>query len=239
MFGFIGEIFNIVLYQPILNFLIWLYVVIGSFGFAVIALTAIIRTLMLPLNAKAIKSQKEAQEIQPLMKEIQEKYKDNKEKQATELMNLYKEKNFNPFASFWVLLLQIPIILALYQVINNTAKGDELTSLYPFVSNPGTIDFIFLGFINLAEPNIILAVVVAIFQFIQIKTMQPKEDESKKIVKEDQMAKMSKMMQKQMMIFIPIFTLFILTQLPSALGIYWLVITIFTIVQQKIILKNN
>ena len=237
MFGFIGELFNFILYQPILNFLVWLYVVIGSFGIAVIILTAIIRGALLPLNAKALKSQKETQEIQPLMKAIQDKYKDDKQKQSEELMKLYKEKGFNPFASFGVLLIQIPIILALYQVIRNIANGSELNSLYSFVPNPGTIDFMFLG-IDLAVPSIILAVIVAIFQFLQIKTSQvaTKKPEEKK--KDDSMSKMQDMMQKQMLIFLPLFTLFILTQLPAALGLYWLIITIFTIVQQKIIFKN-
>jgi YidC/Oxa1 family membrane protein insertase len=231
---FIVDLFNVVLYEPILNFLIWLYDYIGSFGVAVIILTLIIRACLIPLNAKALKSQKEMQEIQPLIKKIQKEYKDNKEKQAEEMMKIYKEKGFNPFASFWNLLIQIPIILALYQVIRNTASGVEMTALYSFVPDPGTINFMFLG-IDLANPNWILAIIVAIFQFIQINSMQPKTEESKD---PDQMEKMQKMMQTQMKFMFPVLTLIILINLPAALGIYWLIITIITTIQQKLILNK-
>lgn len=236
MFEFIGELFQVILYQPILNLLVWFYVVTGSFGIAVIFLTVIIRTALLPLNAKMLKSQKELQEIQPLIVDLQKKYKDNKEKQAEEMMKIYREKNINPFASFWVLLIQLPIILALYQVIRNISTGTDFV-LYSFIQNPGAIDFMFFG-MDLAVPNLIFAAIVAIFQFFQIKTSQPKKKEDKKPKEDDQMAKMQNMMQKQMLFIFPIFTFFVLTQLPSALGVYWLVITLFTIIQQKIIFKN-
>jgi len=236
MFEFIAQIFNIVLYEPILNFLIWLYNTIGSFGIAVIILTVIIRICLIPLNAKSLKSQKEMQEIQPLIKKIQEKYKDNREKQAQEMMKIYKEKGFNPFAGIWVLLIQLPIILALYRVIRNTANGMEMSSLYSFVADPGTINFMFIG-VNLAAPNTVLAIIVAVAQFFQIKTMQTKKEED--IKKEpDQTEKIQGMMQKQMQFLFPVITLIILMNLPSALGIYWLIITIFTTVQQKLILNK-
>jgi len=93
----------------------------------------------------------------------------------------------------------------------------------------------FLG-MNLSEPHVVFAMIVALSQFLQIRTMQPKE--KKEINDMDQTERLQSMMQKQMMIIFPILTFFILTQLPSALGLYWLVITIFTIIQQKIILKN-
>ena len=236
MFEFIGTIFNILLYQPILNFLIWLYIVLGSFGGAVLILTIIIRLLLYPLNNKSLKSQKELQEIQPLIKEIQTKYKTDTQKQAEELMKLYKEKGFNPFAGLWYVMIQIPIILAIYYVIRNIAFGTDIaTHLYPFINFSGTIEPMFLG-INLSEPHTLFAIIVAIAQFFQIWTMQPKKTPS--IDTTDPTEKLQQMMQKQMLIIFPLFTFFILTQLPSALGLYWLVITLFTIIQQKIILKN-
>lgn len=238
MFEFIGIAFNIVLYQPIFNFLIWLYLISGNFGLAILILTVVVRTLLHPLNNKSLKSQKELQEIQPLIKELQEKYKTDNQKQAEELIKLYKEKGFNPFAGFWYMLLQIPIILALYQVINYIASNPDIQSkLYSFIHFEGTVNPM-LFTMNLSEPNLYFAVVVGIAQFFQIKTMQPKIEKSVEKKEKDQTEKMQEMMQKQMLILFPIFTFFILTQLPSALGIYWLVVTIFSIVQQKIIFKN-
>ena len=90
MFGFIGDLFNTFLYTPLFNILIWLYTVLQNFGLAVLLLTILIRMLLYPLNNKALKSQKEIQKIQPLIKEIQEKYKENPQKQAEELLALYK-----------------------------------------------------------------------------------------------------------------------------------------------------
>ncbi|MDD3032765.1 MAG: YidC/Oxa1 family membrane protein insertase [Candidatus Pacebacteria bacterium] len=237
MFEFIGIIFNLVLYQPILNFLLWLYLTIGSFGVAVLILTILIRLALWPLNNKSLKSQKELQEIQPLIKEIQTKHKDDSQKQAEELMKIYKEKGFNPFAGIWYMLLQIPIIIALYRVIMNIASGTDIQNmLYSFVNFSGTIEPMFLG-INLSESNLVFAIIVAAAQFYQLKTTQIKQPTKPK-EEMDQTEKMQNMMQKQMLILFPIFTLFILAYLPSALGLYWLVITIFSIIQQKIILKN-
>ena len=237
MFEFIGIIFDTILYQPILNFLLWLYISIGSFGVAVLILTILLRLALWPLNNKSLKSQKELQEIQPIIKEIQNKYKTDSQKQAEELMKVYKEKGFNPFAGIWYMLLQIPIIIALYRVIMNIASGTDIHSmLYSFINFSGTIEPMFLG-INLSEPNIAFAVIVAAAQFYQLKTTQPKQQPKPK-EEMDQTEKMQNIMQKQMLFLFPIFTLFILAYLPSALGLYWFVITIFSIVQQKIILKN-
>lgn len=236
MFEFIGTIFNIVLYQPILNFLIWLYIVLGSFGGAVLILTIIIRLVLYPLNNKSLKSQKELQEIQPLIKEIQTKYKTDTQKQAEELMKLYKEKGFNPFAGLWYILIQIPLILAIYYVIRNIASGVDITNnLYPFINFSGTIEPMFLG-INLSQPHTLFAIIVALAQLAQIWTMQPKK--APNVNEMDQTERLQNMMQKQMLVIFPLLTFFVLTQLPSALGLYWLVITSFTIIQQKIILKN-
>ncbi len=236
MFEFIGTIFNIALYQPILNFLIWLYIVLGSFGGAVLILTIIIRLVLYPLNNKSLKSQKELQEIQPLIKEIQTKYKTDTQKQAEELMKLYKEKGFNPFAGLWYILIQIPLILAIYYVIRNIASGVDITNnLYPFINFSGTIEPMFLG-INLSQPHTLFAIIVALAQLAQIWTMQPKK--APNVNEMDQTERLQNMMQKQMLVIFPLLTFFVLTQLPSALGLYWLVITLFTIIQQKIILKN-
>lgn len=236
MFEFIGIIFNIFLYQPILNLVIWLYIVLNSFGGAVLVVTILLRLLIHPLNDKSLKSQKEMQEIQPLLKDIQTKYKEDKEKQAEELLKLFKEKKFNPYSGFLYILIQIPIILAIYHVIRNIASGTEITNhLYSFINFSGTIEPMFLG-IDLSQPHILFAIIVGIAQFLQIRTLQPKKIPNTDST--DPTEKLQQMMQKQMLVILPIFTFFILLKLPSALGLYWLVVTLFTIVQQKIILKN-
>jgi len=217
-----------------LNFLILVYVYTNNFGVAVIALTVLIRVLTNPLNQKALESQKAMAEIQPRLKEIQNKYKDSPEKQAQEMMALYKDKKFNPFSGIFLLLIQIPIIWALFYVFRAGISIDP-AQMYSFITFPQTINPYFLG-IDLSKPNIYLAVITAIAQFIQAKTGTPPVVKG---AEDDKTAQITNMMQKQMIIFIPLITLFVLYNLPAALGLYWLITTIFTIVQQRSIFNKK
>jgi len=211
-----------------------IYVYTNNFGIAVIGLTLLIRFLTNPLNQKALESQKAMSEIQPRLQEIQKKYKDSPEKQAQEMMALYKEKKFNPFSGILLLFLQIPIIWALFYVFRGGINIDP-AQMYSFVNFPQVINPYFLG-IDLSKPNIYLAVITAIAQFIQAKTGTPPVAKG---TEEDKAMQMTNMMQKQMVIFIPIITLFVLYNLPAALGLYWLITTIFTIFQQKSIFNKK
>ncbi|MFZ2390356.1 MAG: YidC/Oxa1 family membrane protein insertase [Minisyncoccales bacterium] len=227
-------IFNAVLYQPMLNFLILIYIYTNNFGIAVIGLTLLIKFLTNPLNEKALKSQKAMAEIQPRLKEIQTKYKDSPEKQAQEMMALYKEKKFNPFSGILLLFVQIPVIWALFYVFKEGINIDP-SQMYSFVSFPQTINPYFLG-IDLSKPNLYLAVLTAIAQFFQAKTSTPP---TVKGGADDKASQITNMMQKQMVIFIPLITLFVLYSLPAALGLYWLITTIFTIIQQRSIFNKK
>lgn len=229
-------IYYTLLYQPLLNFLVLIYVLTNNFGIAVIVLTVLIKWLTGPLNKKAIESQKAMTEIQPKIKEIQKKYKDTPEKQAQAMMALYKEKNFNPFSSIFLLFIQIPIIIALFQIFKGGIVVDP-QFMYSFIHLPEMINPYFLG-IDLSQPNIILAVLAAIAQYFQAKTSfgkQKKDDGEPK----DKTMQITDMMQKQMIFILPIVTLFVLFTLPSALGVYWLITTAMTIYQQKKILKES
>lgn len=230
-------IYYALLYQPMLNFLILIYVYTNNFGIAVIILTFLVRLAMNPLNKKALESQKMMSEIQPKLKEIQTKYKSEPEKQAQEMMALYKNKKFNPFSSIFLLLIQIPIIIALFQIFKGGIIIDT-QYIYSFVSLPGTINPYFLG-IDLSSPNMILAVIAAIAQFFQAKTGFVKNKKVETKEPKDQATQITEMMQKQMVFMLPIVTLFVLSYLPSALGLYWIVTTVMTIYQQKQILKEK
>jgi YidC/Oxa1 family membrane protein insertase len=217
-----------------LNFLILVYIYTNNFGIAVIVLTLLIRLLTNPLNKKALESQKAMTEIQPRLKEIQNKYKDSPEKQAQEMMALYKDKKFNPFSGILLLFLQIPIIWALFYVFKEGVNINP-QMIYSFVAFPQSINPYFLG-IDLSKPNIYLAIITAIAQFVQAKTGTPPEVKG---AENDKTTQMTNMMQKQMVIFIPIITLVVLWNLPAALGLYWLITTIFTIFQQRSIFNKK
>jgi YidC/Oxa1 family membrane protein insertase len=230
--------FNTILYQPLLNALVFLYQYLPGqdFGVAVIVLTLIIRFALYPLMLTSIKSQKMLTELQPKIQEIQQRNKDNKEKQAQEMMKLYQEQKINPFGGCLPLLLQLPILFALYRVFWHGFEPEAMSLLYSFVPNPGVIDPNFLGFLNLSQPSLVLAVLAGIFQFIQTKMMAPKHKPS---TDKGQMSEITGAMQKQMIYFLPLFTVMILFRLPSAIGLYWIVTAVFSIGQQYLVLKPS
>ncbi|MBU0546826.1 MAG: YidC/Oxa1 family membrane protein insertase [Patescibacteria group bacterium] len=235
--NFISQIFNLFLYQPLFNALIFLYQFLPGrdFGIAIIVLTSIIRIILAPLMMKSLKSQKLMTTIQPEIKELQQKYKDNPKKQTEEIMAVYKNNNINPLDGLVLLLIQLPILIALYRVFWVGLRPEELGYLYSFVSAPEIINFTFLGLINLSQPNLLLAVLAGIAQLIQSKTMpQAKKSITDKNNKDQTMETIS----KQMLYFFPIITVLILLKMPSAVGLYWTVTTVFSIIQQHLIFKK-
>jgi len=236
--GLLINAFNVILYQPLFNALVLLYEYLPGhdFGVAVIALTVIIRLLFYPLMVQSIKSQKSLSELQPKIQEIQSEYKDDKEKQARATMELYQKEKINPFGGCLPLLIQLPILFALYRVFWQGFQPEAMDMLYSLVPHPGTIDPTFLGIINLGEASLVLAVLAGITQFFQTKMITPKTPKSKQ--GEGQMAQFSGMMRKQMLYFFPIFTVFILWKLPAAIGLYWVITALFSILQQYLIFKK-
>lgn len=240
MFQSITSFFYIILYQPLFNSLVWLYNSAPGhdFGIAIILLTIIIKAILYPTSVKAVKSQRGLQKLQPQLLELQKKYKDDKEKQAKEIFDLYKREKINPFSGLFLALIQIPILIALYQVFWNGLKVGELTKvLYSFVLNPGQINPMFLQLIDLSKPNMWLAVLAGIVQYIQTKMLLPQM--AAPTTGKDKVPDFSQVMQKQMVYIFPVMTVVILISLPSALGLYWIISGVFSIIQQYYILKKS
>jgi len=224
------QLFHTFVYQPIFNALIFLYNIIPGhdLGIAIILLTIIIRLILYPLAQKQIESQKKMQELQPEIKKLQEKYKNDREKQGRELMNFYKEKKVNPASGCLPLVVQIIFIIALYQAMVAGINFSECKDLYSFVLCPASIETNFLGILDLAKPSIVLAVLTAAAQFVQTKMMMGTTKNSPAIGKSD----FSQIMNKQMLYLGPLLTLFIGAKFPAGLPLYWLVMTLFMIGQQ-------
>lgn len=227
--SFLITAFNTILYRPLFNVLVLLYLYVPGrdFGIAVIALTILIRLLIYPLGVKAVKSQKAMAEIQPKVKEIQEKFKDDKTAQAKAVMELYQKAKINPFSGLLPLLIQFPVLLALFRVFWRGLSQDQMTHLYSFIPAPSQINPVFLGIIDLSQPFAALAILAGVCQFVQSKTMTPKQSPGKK-----KQGDFSEMFQKQMLYFFPVFTVLIVWRLPSAIALYWIVSSLFSIVQQ-------
>jgi len=231
-----SALFNEILYRPFLNALVFLYntVAIEDIGIAIILLTLVIRFALFPIFQKAMVHQRLSQEIQPRIKKIQEKHKNDKEAQAKEIFALYAEYKINPFTPFLLLLVQLPVLIALYQVFRNVASGaEQFGSLYSFVHAPAQLELSFLGAFDLAAPSIALALVAAGAQFIQTKLSLSR------VKKAPGNPDTAEMMGKMMLFIGPGMTLAILWHFPAAIGLYWLTTTIFSIIQQVIVNKGR
>ena len=252
MFELLSSAFHEVLYRPLFNSLVLLYDIIPGhdLGVAIIILTFLVRFALYSSSKKAIKSQKELQELQPKLKEIQDKYKDNKEKQAQALMEFYRKNKVNPLSGCLPLLVQMPILIALYHVFIAGFDDSTLNVLYSFVHNPGHINSISFGIIDLSQKNVILALVAGGLQFVQAKMMMTskkkakekdnnKKKKDKELSKEEKIQDFSQAMGKQMVYFMPFITIMFAMSLPSGLALYWITTNLFAIGQQYLIFKKK
>lgn len=234
-----SELFTTFLYQPLLNLLVFFYNVVpgNDIGLAIILLTIFIKLVLYPFSLQSIKGQRALQQLQPKIEEIKKRYKDEKEKQARELMQLYKSEKVNPLSSCLPLLIQLPILIAVFQVFRTGLNAQSLELLYPFIPNPGHLNPLSLGLVDLAKPNVILAVLAGAAQFWQTKMLSvkrpPKSIPGAK--DEDMMA----IMNKQMLYLMPAMTVIIGVSLPGGLVLYWFLITLLTALQQLIMFKKD
>lgn len=228
----IVTIFNESFSRPLFNFLVWAYNVVPGhdLGVAIILVTVFLRVLLYPLSHKALKSQKMLQEFQPKLKEIQKKHKD-KQEQARATMEFYKQHKVNPFSGCMPMLIQLPILIALYRVFLTGLEPESLNTLYSFIHNPGILNPVFAGIVNLAEPNHALAILAGLSQFLQSKvTFQGNAIPSG--------SDFSNIMSKQMTYMMPLFMVFIAWGLPAGLALYWVVTTLFSLGQQLVVNKS-
>ncbi len=244
-----GWLFNELLYRPLFNSMVFFYNTIpgADVGIAIIITTLIVRVLMIPLYRASIRSQREITIIQPILKELQVKYKDDRQKMSEELMKAYKEHNVNPFAGILLLIVQIPILIAIYNVSLNLFKPETYPALYSFVTLPEKFNTLSFGFLDVSSPqNIILALLVGLSQYYQIKLIikrtQPKKDtkKEKKKKKSDtpEVPDFATTLNKQMLFLMPILVTIFAFTLPASMSLYWITTTVFTIVQEFFLIKT-
>ena len=236
------EILRAILYDPLFNLLIFLYDVIpgADIGFAIIAISILIKLILWPFSRASLKSQKALQEIQPKLEELKQEFKDDKQALAKAMMELYQKEKVNPLSSCLPIIIQLPILFALYAVLRAGLDSSSLVDLYSFVPNPGEINPFFLEWIDLRNANIPMAVIAGFFQFIQTKMLmanRPAKNIRKKEGAKDE--DMMAMMNKSMIYFMPIITVVIGATLPGGLVLYWIVINMVSIVQQFFVFRKK
>lgn len=230
----ISYLFNLIFYQPLFNALIFLSNIIPNhdLGFSIIVLTVLMRLALWPLTGKSIKSQKALEKLKPQIEEINKKFKNEKEAKAKALMALYSENKINPLSGFLPLLIQIPIIIALWRVFLN-GTGINHSLLYSFIEAPSEIRSIFFGIFDLTKRNVLLAIIAGALQYFQTKMIMPQKTGSEKT------SDFSHIMSQQMLYFGPILSVIIFWNLPSALPLYWTAVSLMTLLQQYITQKND
>jgi YidC/Oxa1 family membrane protein insertase len=199
-----------ILAVPLLRGLQWIYGYIGNYGFAIILLTLLIRSIMFPLQFKSFRSMKKMQIIQPELTKLKEKFKDDPQRMQKETMAAFKKAGANPLGGCLPLVAQMPIFFAFYQVLYNAEE---------FVGSP------FMGWItdlSVKDPYFLLPVLMAGAMFIQTKlNPSPTADPT----------------QKKVMLLMPLVFGFIMKDLPAGLNLYMFTSTIYGVGQQLLVYK--
>lgn len=236
--GVLRSLYRTLIYEPMLNALvaILIYIPGHSLGWAVVILTLIIRTILLIPSQKAMRAQRRMQEVQPKLEELKKTHGHDQTRLAQETMLLWKTHKVSPFSSCLPLLIQMPILIALFHAINGGLSPDKNVLLYKFLPefSLGSIDPNFLGLDLLGHSLILLPIIVGALQFLQIQLMNTRnKGKASKLPAEVETA--NKMMKYVMPVMIAVFT----AQLPSAVGLYWGVSTFYGIIQQLVVNKEQ
>ncbi len=234
-------LYHSLIYNPLYNILVELFNLFSwiDAGIAVVVLTIIVRLVLFPLSKKSVLTQVKMKELGPELEALKEKYKNNSEEQAKQTLALYKAKGVNPFSGIFLILLQLPIIWALYQIFLHAGFPEVNSSiLYPFVKVPEFINIQFLGLFNITEKNIVLAILAALSTYFQIKLaankMQTPSTKERSFGND-----LAKSMQTQMKYFFPVIVFFIAYKISGVIALYWLTSNLFTIGQEIWIQKKH
>jgi YidC/Oxa1 family membrane protein insertase len=227
--GFFSTFFT----QPLGNTLAALLSVIpgANVGVAIIVLTILVRTLLLPLSHKQVVSQSKMREIAPHIEKLKEKHKDDKQEQAKKTMELYKEHGINPLSGCLLVLIQLPIIFALYIVFSKVLPNINAEHLYSFVRLPETIDMMFLGVI-LSGKSFVFALIAAVAQYYQLKLSVPALPPSEKGAVPSFKDDFARSMNVQMRYMLPIIVFGISYSMSAAIALYWATSNTFSVAHE-------
>jgi YidC/Oxa1 family membrane protein insertase len=228
-------LYNEVLLRPLFNLLVGITnaVPAHNVGLSILAVTLIVRLLLLPPSLHQARqlqtNQRKMEGLKAELKKIQREHKDDAAKKAEATMALYRQAGINPASGCLPLLIQLPILIALYRVFFIGLSPETFHLLYSFVDPPAAAQLVFIG-IDLTQPSLRLAILAGISQFALMRLATPAAPQLSG--DSEQSAQMMVSMQKNMAYIFPAMTVFVSLQLPAALALYWVASTLFGIVQQ-------
>ncbi|TYP57405.1 YidC/Oxa1 family membrane protein insertase [Thermosediminibacter litoriperuensis] len=187
----------------------YIFLYTKSYGIAIIVLTALIKLVLLPFSFQQFRSMKKMQEIAPLQKKLQEKYKNDKEKLNRELMKLYQENKVNPMGGCLPLLIQFPFIIALFRLLQNF--------------NFGQAGFLWIADLGAPDRTFILPLLAAVTTYVSSKIGMPQNSDNQ---------------QNTMNLVMTGFIGWMAAKFPSGLALYWVVSNLLQILQQVLIMRS-
>ena len=223
--------------QPLINFfeqiLIWFHDLGIGWGMAIVCMTIVVRLVLLPLTLKQFKSMQSMARLQPEIKKLQDKYKNDKERLNQEMMRFYRENKVNPFASCLPLVAQLPVFLSLYYMLRNDLRYDICPEVNPEgTPNPkpcgdgGDASFLFIPDLTNRAYGAVLVTLLVLYVGTQVLSFvlssNPTQDKR----------------QRMLFMALPFFFVLFVWQFPAGLLVYWITTNLWTIVQQAIVRKR-
>lgn len=261
--------FDTLIVQPIFNLLLGLYTLVpgGDFGVSLIIFTILVRLALWPLVKKQLHQTKAMKKIQPELAKIKKQAKGNKQLEGMMMLEAYKKHGISPFRTIGILLIQLPIFIALYQVIQIITTSRERVAEFAYgfmenlppvkaiIDNPESFNETLFGFIDLTEtaltPNIyllLIALAAAGLQYYMAKQTAPTTDSGKRLRdvmaataegKQPDQAEVNAIVMRKMLKILPLILFFVIISLPGALALYFAVSNLTAVLQQHYILKKD
>lgn len=238
------SVLRTILLEPLFNALLLIYALLpnNDFGVAVIILTVIIRIILWPLVKRQLNHQKAMRDIQPEINKIKAQAKGDKQKESQLMVELFKEKDINPFASLGLALVQFPVLIALYYVLSDASQAAKIQeAAYSFVANlpavqeiinnPGSFHPTLFGVVDMTKPSIVLAVLAGAAQYVQAKQLTPK--------KTDKGSGFAANLGFNATLIFPVLTVAIGVRFPSALALYWFTSSVIAVFQQHLVFSEE
>ncbi len=226
--------FKALFYTPLYNALVYITDMISGHHLvlAIIILTLIVKAILFPISKKAVITQMKVKLLEPELKEINEKYKGDRQMLAQKTLEIYKKNQLNPFSTLLLVIIQLPIFISLAIMFSKNALATvDASLLYSFVAAPDFINQVFWIF-NTSEKSIVLGAIAGILQFIQIRislpAMKKREEGAQPNFKDD----LARSMNTQMRFVMPVIVFIASLGFKAAMSVYWIVSTAFTIAQE-------
>jgi YidC/Oxa1 family membrane protein insertase len=224
--------FHTLFYEPLYNLVAVLLSImpLHDIGAAIIAVTIIVKGVLLPFNMSALRSQHVMKKIEGEMNELKAQHKDNPQDLSKHMMALYKREKINPFASLLVIVIQMPVLFALYFVVLNGLHADP-NSLYSFVTFPEKLHTLAFGVLDVTQKSMIIAILTAVSSYVLARFQTSSMTSTKAAHEETFQDHFMKSMRIQLLYVLPIIIGVSAYILPSALGLYWITGNIIGILQ--------